>query len=291
MMADPLIILAPPHSFTSVVCAMIGQHPQMYDLPEVNLFVAETMRERSFDVAWPKYHQHGLLRVVAELIEGEQTPPTITLAQRWINARVDRTCISVFEELAEEVRPRILVDKSPRTTMRREYLERVRRAFPNAKYLHLLRNPRSHIESRRRPDGVAFDRGDYSAHLSIGLWYSRHMNIISFLDEFPSAQKMRVRGEDILGEPDAHLRRIAGWLDVRTDEEAIEAMKHPERSPYACFGPVNARFGNNPGFQREPALRNGSPKQGRLEELADRRNDGIRFSPEVEELAREFSYV
>jgi hypothetical protein len=80
-------------------------------------------------------------------------------------------------------------------------------------------------------------------------------------------------------------------LDVRTDEEAIEAMKHPERSPYACFGPVNARFGNNPGFQREPALRNGSPKQGHLEELGDRRNHGIRFSPEVEELAREFSYV
>jgi Sulfotransferase family len=290
-MGDPLIILAPPHSFTSVVCAMIGQHPQMYDLPEVNLFVAETMRERSLDVAWSEYHQHGLLRVVAQLIEGEQTPRAILLAQRWIHARADRTCVSVFEELAEKVRPRILADKSPRTTMRCEYMQRVKHAFPNAKYLHLLRDPRSHVESRRRTDGFAFDMGDYSAHLSMRRWYSRHINIITFLDGLPSAQKLRVRGEDLLGEPDAHLRMIAGWLDVRTDEEAIEAMKHPERSPYACFGPVNARFGNNPGFQRSPALRRGSPKPSRPEEPAERQEYGIRFSPEVEELAREFSYI
>jgi hypothetical protein len=79
-------------------------------------------------------------------------------------------------------------------------------------------------------------------------------------------------------------------LDIRTDEEAIEAMKHPERSPYACFGPVNARFGNNPGFQRAPALRRGSPKPGHSEKSADRRKYAITLSPEVKELAREFSY-
>ena len=289
-MGDPLIILAPPRSFTSVVCAMIGQHPQMYDLPEVNLFVAETMRERSLDVAWSKYHQHGLLRVVAQLIEGEQTPRAIALAQSWINARADRTCVSVFEELAEEVRPRMLADKSPRTTMRGEYMQRVRHAFPNAKYLHLLRDPRSYVEYARTTDGFAFDKRDYIARLSMELWYKRHINIITFLDGLPSAQTMRVRGEDVLSEPDAYLRTIAGWLEVRTDEEAIEAMKHPERSPYAGFGPVNARFGNNPGFQRSPALRRGSPKPGRPQP-ADRQKYGIRFSPEVEELAREFSYI
>ena len=51
---------------------------------------------------------------------------------------------------------------------------------------------------------------------------------------------MRVRGEDLLGEPDTYLRKIAEWLGLRTDEEAIEAMKHPEQSPYACIGPENA---------------------------------------------------
>jgi hypothetical protein len=37
----PLVILAPGRSYTSVVCTMLGQHPQMYNLPELHLFACE----------------------------------------------------------------------------------------------------------------------------------------------------------------------------------------------------------------------------------------------------------
>src|SRR5262245_30909041 len=74
---DPLIILGAPRSFTSVVCAMLGQHPEMYGLPEVNLFVAETMAERRGLIAQPPWSEHGLLRAVAQLFGGEQTIQTI----------------------------------------------------------------------------------------------------------------------------------------------------------------------------------------------------------------------
>jgi Sulfotransferase family len=325
-MNDPVIILAPPHSFTSIVCTMLGQHPQMYDLPEVHLFVAETMRERAGWVAGPRrragviarpgWKEHGLLRVVAQLFAGEQTVQTIAQAQQWVNRRASRTCVSVFRELAEKVSPRRLVDKSPSTTIRSEYLQRVRRAFPSAKFIHLLRHPRSHSESMWRLRSLALDRGkpwsafrqntalpgpmapaaarrfrafDYSIDPS---WYTRNMNIITFLDGLPEGQKMRVRGEDLLGEPDTYLRKIAEWLGLRTDEEAIEAMKHPERSPYACFGPVNAPFGNNRGFLQEPALRRNPPaKKPQLEGALGWRDDGGELSPEVKELAREFGYT
>src|SRR5215470_7660537 len=98
-MPDPVIILAPPRSFTSVVCGMLGQHPQMYGLPEVNLFVAETMRERQELIARPKFSTHGLLRVVAQLFVGTQTIQTIILAQRWVEIRADCSCVSIFREL------------------------------------------------------------------------------------------------------------------------------------------------------------------------------------------------
>ena len=39
----PVFVLAPVRSFTSVVCAMIGQHPQMYGLPETNLLCHATV--------------------------------------------------------------------------------------------------------------------------------------------------------------------------------------------------------------------------------------------------------
>src|SRR5438105_3191953 len=67
-MADPLFILAPPRSFSSVLCAMLGQHPQMHGLPETHLFVDETIERwwgRSSHAKYPM--ADGLLRSVAQL--------------------------------------------------------------------------------------------------------------------------------------------------------------------------------------------------------------------------------
>jgi len=297
-MYDPVIILAPPRSFTSVVCAMIGQHPQMYGIAEVHLFVAETMRERAGMAKGTRY-QHGLLRVVAQLFAKEQTFQTITLAKRWVEIRANCTCVSTFQELAEKVSPQILVDKSPSIGMQSEYLQRVRRAFPNTKFIHLLRHPRAVGESLANLGAwrvaVSMDSFDYSTDPPMldyqKLWYRIHMNIITFLDGVPEKQKIRIRGEELLAEPDAQLRQIVEWLGLRTDQEAIEAMKHPERSPYASLGPVNARFGNDPNFLREPTLRRSSrAKELTLHGPLAWREDGREFCPEVIELAQEFGY-
>jgi len=277
-MRDPLIILAPPRSFTSIVCSMLGQHPEMYGLPEVHLLVAETMQERARWVARPSWRpgvprgwrEHGLLRVVAQLFAGEQTRQSIAGAKRWVNIRVNRTCVSVFRELAEKVSPRMLVEKSPSTPSRCEHLQRARRAFPSAKFIHLLRHPRSYGQS---------------------LWYTEHMNILTFLDGLPEAQQMRLRGEDLLREPGSYLRQVAEWLGLRADAEAIDAMKHPERSPYACFGPVNAPFGNNRSFLQAPVLRNSPAKPLKRHGALSRPDGPEELSPEVRELAREFGYT
>ena len=59
-----LVILGPPRSFTTVVSAMLGQHPQMYGLPEVHLFGAETIAEWWRHVAKATFNMdHGLMRV------------------------------------------------------------------------------------------------------------------------------------------------------------------------------------------------------------------------------------
>src|SRR3974377_1251000 len=68
MPADPILILGPPRSFTSIVCAMLGQHPQTYGLPELQLLRAETISEW-----WELCSQatfpmtDGLLRAIAQV--------------------------------------------------------------------------------------------------------------------------------------------------------------------------------------------------------------------------------
>ena len=121
-------------------------------------------------------------------------------------------------------------------------------------------------------------------------WYAAHMNICEFLQSVPAAQQMQVRGEDVLTDPDPSLHCIAEWLGLRTDTEALEAMKHPERSPYAGFGPPGARYGNDPFFLSNPALRTVHAASQSLEGPLSWRDDGREFLPRVKRLAQQFGY-
>jgi hypothetical protein len=302
-MGDPVVILAPPRSFTSLICNMVGQHPEMYGLPELNLFVAETMRAREGLLSDRLFADHGLHRAVAELVAGEQTMQTIALAKRWVLARSECSWFSVFRELGARAAPKHLVDKSPRTVQHVERIQRVRRAFPEARFLHLLRHPRSQGESMwqlgsggaaRRLEDDAFDWATDPPTIDLQrVWYRAHMNILTFLDGVPEHQWIRLRGEDLLADPDLHLKKIAELVGVRTDQEAIEAMKHPERSPFACIGPLNAPFGNDPKFLRSPEFRSNGGRRSRasLDGPLPWREDGTGFTSEVVALAHEFGYT
>jgi hypothetical protein len=296
-MAAPFIILAPHRSFTSVTCAMLGQHPQMFGLPEMNLFVAENMWE------WWILHDearrplaHGLLRAVAQLCFGEQTRGTIEFARQWLRRRLHRTTADVFRELAGMVDSSFVIDKSPFTAFRFEYLDRLHREFPEARFLHLVRHPREQGRSmitlllELGTDPMQLDRWLSAGNNPQDVWYFVNRQIRDFLAPLPPAQWMRVRGEDLLATPDAHLQDIAKWLGVRTDDEAIDQMKHPEESPFACFGPPGARLGYDPHFLRNPFFRPKDVEFQSLEGSLDWRRDTLEFSPQVKRLARTFGY-
>jgi len=296
---------------------MIGQHSQMYGLAETHLFCAETISEwwqecnvATFDM------DHGLRRVVAELFFGRQTEITVSRASGWLRRRSHFTTGLIFEELARKVHPRIAVDKSPTTVLRLESMQRVYCAFPQARFLHLVRHPRGYGESVMRclderkklgplppkhwllslaacPSLSAKDvqAGNHCSDLDPQRsWYALHINICEFLHLIPEAQKLRIRGEDLLTDCEQSLVRLATWLGLRTDSEAIEEMRHPERSPYACFGPASALLGNDRSFLRNPALR---PERGRLHALdgpLSWREDGEGFLSEVKKLATAMGY-
>src|SRR5215469_5401667 len=131
----PLFILAPPRSFTSLSCAMIGQHPQMYGFPETHLLCFETMAERAEHDSKSTYPMgHGLLRAVAQLYFGEQTEASIRKARWWLNRRSDRSTEFVFRVLMHRVFPRMAVDKSP-SMADPEVLQRIHARFPRARFL------------------------------------------------------------------------------------------------------------------------------------------------------------
>lgn len=301
-MAAPLFLLAPPRSYTSLMNAMLGQHPQCFGLPELCLFNVETLVElwvrTSDEMGSEAKTRHGLLRAVAEIYAGEQTMDSVRMATHWCAARQHNGTGEVYRELVDKIDPLIAVEKSPAYTVDIQRLWRLYDTFPEARFIHLTRHPVGQCKSVMSLYDGTFalfvnsidflqDRAIVEPQFA---WYDLNINIMNFLDHVPAAQQLRIRGEDVMGDPPKWLGAICRWLGIRDDAQAIDDMMHPERSPFACFGPLDAMFGNDPNFLSGPSFRPHVVKVPPLDKPVPWREDGQGLKPEVKALARELGY-
>ncbi len=169
--------------------------------------------------------------------------------------------------------------------------------IPNANFIHLTRHPipatKSIDEFRERikkhtPDG---ETSSYKNDDPLLFWYKTHNIIMDFMASLPEGQALRIAGEELLQEHDKYLIQISEWLGLRSDPDAIEAMKHPEYSPYACVGPINARFGNDRKFLMSPELRSAKFKLPRLDTHTYYENIPDEHKPEILNLTHQLGYI
>ena len=174
----------------------------------------------------------------------------------------------------------------------------MQRAFPEAHFIHLVRHPVAQCKSVMELKEGAFcvRMGAFELREDHGIlepqiaWHDVNLTILEFLEGVPAAQQIRVIGEELMADPRAKLGEIAHWLGWRSDAAAIDEMMHPERSPFACFGPVDALFGNDPKFLAGPTFRPHKPKIPKMDAALPWRTDGKGLYPEVVSLARELGY-
>jgi len=294
-MQAPLFVLTCMRSYSSLVSAMLGQHPGMYGLPELNLFMADTLAGvmRKLHIVRPQ-SLHGLLRAVAQIEDQAQTVETIEKAQTWLQERAHWSARQFLRHLAERTGARVLIDKSPSTALNPVNLQRLYRSFPDARILHLVRHPRATCSSihqlrqktaRKREDTPSDELSPEQ------LWLRINRNILDFTERLPLGQSMRIQGEQLLAEPERYLTQMTEWLGLSGDAHSLEAMLHPEDSPYACIGPPNARFGNDPNFLRNPRYaKRPIPPQQLEGPLTWQHGDVQGFSAETLAIARHFGY-
>jgi hypothetical protein len=285
---------------------MIGQHPQMYGLPEVNLFAGASyadLTERVYRMR-PGF-RHGLLRAVAQLGLGGQSVDDVEKARAWLEEHRDVSTADLFHDLGAWAAPRRLVDKSPLYGYAPESLARIAAACPQAYYLHLTRHPRGTCESvlrmraeiRDRQGGGATGRAQRledeqrvaDVEDPASLWLKPQQHILAFLEGIPAQRQQRLRGEDFLADPGRYLGPLCEWLGIGAAPQALEAMRHPESSPYAAYGPRNALFGNDPHFLRDPRLRRYTAKPLSLEGPLEG-GEGAVLGEAVKACARLFGY-
>jgi hypothetical protein len=308
--AEPVVILSLPRSYSSLACAMLGQHPQLFDTLETQLFEVDTLREwwRSYgDI----HDSDGLVRVLAEIQFGNQSWEAVRFARGWVWSCRHLATRDVAWMLAEELFPLAMIEKTPIESASRKAirakLQRRLRVFPKARFIHLVRNPvdyglshLTHLEKMSKNSCPRRMNRRYQMMLDYTtdpptidpqvLWFRVNAAIVEFLAGLQEEQKLLVRGEDLISSPDTELGRIASWLKLRSDPQAIAEMKHPERSPFACLGPRNAMFGGDPTFFRAPALREAKPSMNGLRKSVPWRDDKMSFRSDVIELAERFGY-
>lgn len=297
-MPEPLFILCPPRSYSSIVCGMIGQHPECYGLPELNLFIGDDLGEvwNGFAAFMRGFGRDGMLRTLAQLHEGEQTVDSVARANEWVAQHSSWPIRKVFDHLQELVGPKILVEKSPSIVYKTEFVDRMLRNFPTASLLHLIRHPRGTAESvmglRQSHEKLKRVVENVPGLDPERVWRQSHERILDATEWLPPGQCMRIQGEALLAKLDLYLPQICEWLGIRRDAEAIEAMMHPERSPYANPGPTGAPRGNDPNFLDNPQLDRERLARLRVPDLAGelswRRGHG--FEKDTLRLAKQFGY-
>ena len=286
---QPLIILTCMRSFSSLVSGMLGQHPGLYNLPEVNPFVETTLArfEKRAMMIRPRTLD-GFYRAVAEIEFGAQTEEAIGRARVWTQERSAWTITQAMDHLAGRVAPRRVIDKSPSTVLSDEALNRAISSYPRAYFLHLYRHPGATTRSIAKI--TKFGSGRARGQDPETSWYAANRRILAAAPRIEPGRFMSVRGEDVLAMPETFLPQICAWLGLEMTPADLESMLHPERSPYACLGPSSAPFGNDPNFLRNPTYVRRDIPEALLSEPLDWDNPGRRLRPETIAIAQQMGY-
>jgi hypothetical protein len=265
----PVFLLATARSCSSVVTAMIGQHPELCGLPELKLFASPTIGE--MEASLPRFwiergvthRSPGLVRALAEYLFGGQDTGALAAAREWLAARRDWPGEAVLDILLARLSPRLAVEKSPENAASDEALARLAEAYPEARYMHLTREPAATQRSMQAHWERVMPEHPLEGQPMLGFaaWVDVNRRLLAFGESLPAARLLRLRAEDALdGRPES-LHAVASWLGLDCRPAAIAAMAHPEASPFARPGPKESGIigGFDPGFLADPLLRKLAP--------------------------------
>jgi hypothetical protein len=259
---EPVFLLAPARSYSTVTLALLAGHPDIYGFPEMGLFTADTVGELlepeptlRRPPALVEFKRGGILRAVADLREESQEEPAIRRAEVWLAERSSWSPRQLMDYLLGLAHPRTGLEKSPETVSTAGALDACLASYPHARYLHLTRHPASTMRSMHE-HWRSLGRSERVLVVSAAsAWYLGHARIIRTLAELPARQWTRIRAEDLLREPLTRLPPLLDWLGLRCDGDIVSRMTHTENWQFASTGPSGRLLGGDPKFMRSPELR------------------------------------
>ena len=253
----PIIVLGTRPAATALIGAMIGRNPSAFEFPQLNLFIGDTL-EGMLKTVSLQNHTQGLLRALAYIYGSEQTIISVGMARRWILRHLSWSTSQVFDQLRSKVAPSRMVDKSAVYSQDAKFLERVRKASPDAYYVHVVEHPLTAGAVTARFEGLPNARaqgpGAETSQNSQMQWLNAQRLISEALKDVAPKRLIILCLEKLLADPRTELSDLCTRLDLPNDDDALAQMLHPENSPFACLGPVGANLGDDLVFLRDPTF-------------------------------------
>lgn len=230
---SPLLVVSAGRSGTTLLRSMLVVGGQIAIPPESYVFSKAVWK-------FARLQYFGWRRLCQEVVSLFESHPTLGIWEvDWSAAheRVraippkDRSLAKMIDEIfrmyAEAHFPNALCwgDQTPLNT---RYLPWVFRAFPNAKYLHVLRDGRDAIASHLRVRGECIER-------ATRVWVNSIARARKLQSQLPAGQFMEVRYEELVGATAATLQAICQFVGIEYCASMLEYWKSPTTVEHKHF--------------------------------------------------------
>lgn len=113
----------------------------------------------------------------------------------------------------------LLGDKNPRYTF---FIPQLLKLFPEAKFIHLVRDYRDNIVSVQRAGKLIKESGN--TYFSMGRWLLYNRYVLKYQEKYPD-QFCRVQFEELIRDPEVVMRKLCAFLDLEYHPEVLDYHK------------------------------------------------------------------
>ena len=210
-------LLSSPRSGSTLLRRMLGCHPDIYAPMELHLMSYLDFQQRHHELSDQK-HRHLLEGTVVARQEVRGMKRSISAAVDQMYARDRRPVSQFFSEIDPHLKQKVLVDKTPTYAFSKSTLERIKKTFPQAKFIHLKRCPNAVIKSMidsELSQLIPFQKtsGIHTNRFAEALWCLCEQNIRMSLRDV-SDRAILINYESLVADPEATMTRLHKFLGL-----------------------------------------------------------------------------
>ena len=210
-------LLSAPRSGSTLLRRMLGCHPDVYAPMELHLMSYQDFAQRNEELS-DKEHSHLLEGTIVARQEIRGMTRSVSMAVDQMYVRDQRSVSQFFKEIDQYIQASVLVDKTPTYAFSLSTLERIKKIFPTAKFIHLTRRPNAVIKSIIDSDLGQLIRfmqtsGITPNRFAEALWCLCEQNIRAALKDIGS-RSIRVNYESLVTTPEQTMARLHEFLGI-----------------------------------------------------------------------------